>query len=93
MEDIEMFKPHLAKADGFIYDIRTNPGGNTQLAFDIAGYFVKEKTHIGYQVVKKSNDHNDLTEPRALYIKASGMIKLAIFAVQKIYFYPLKNVK
>lgn len=67
-EDLEMFKPHLDKADGFIYDIRTNPGGNAQLAFDIAGRFVKEKTHIGYQVVKKGNGHNDMTEPTPLYI-------------------------
>lgn len=91
MEDIEMFKPHLAKADGFIYDIRTNPGGNTQLAFDIAGHFVKEKTHIGYQVVKKSNDHNDLTEPRALYIKPSkegpdwSDIKTAVLTNRDVY--------
>jgi C-terminal processing protease CtpA/Prc len=67
-EDLEMFKPHIENADGIIYDIRTNPGGNSQLAIDIAGRFVKEKTLVGYDVVKTGKGHNDFSEPVALYI-------------------------
>ena len=67
-EDLEMFKPHIDKADGFIYDIRTNSGGSAQLAFDIAGRFVKEKTLVGYQVAKIGKGYNDLTEPSPLYV-------------------------
>jgi C-terminal processing protease CtpA/Prc len=70
-EDLEMFKPHLEKADGFIYDIRTNPGGSAQLSFNIAGRFVKNKTLVGYQVIKDGKGHNDLTEPSAIYIVPS----------------------
>ena len=70
-EDLEMFKPLLDKADGFIYDIRTNPGGSAQLSFEIAGRFVKEKTLVGYQVLKSGKGHNDLTEPSPLYIVPS----------------------
>ena len=71
-EDLEMFKPLLDKADGFIYDIRTNYGGSAQLAFDIAGRFVKEKTLIGYQVLKSGKGYDDLTEPSPLYIVPSS---------------------
>ena len=67
-EDIEMFQPLIEKSDGFIYDIRTNPGGTAQLALEVAGRFVKEKTLIGYDVVKSGKGYNDLSEPLALYI-------------------------
>ena len=70
-EDLEMFKPHIDKADGFIYDIRTNLGGSAQLAFDIAGRFVKEKTLVVYQILKDGKGYNDMTEPSALYIVPS----------------------
>ena len=68
-EDIEVMQPHIEKADGIIYDIRTNPGGNTQLAFEVAGKFMKERTHIGYSVVKSGKGHNDMTEPTPLYVE------------------------
>lgn len=67
-EDREMFQPLIDKADGIIYDIRTNYGGNAQLAIDIAGRFVKEKTLVGYQAVKTGKGYNDLSEPSALYV-------------------------
>ena len=67
-EDLEMMQPHIVKADGFIYDIRTNPGGNTQLAFDIAGKFIKEKTLVGYDVAKNGKGYNDMTDPAPLYV-------------------------
>jgi hypothetical protein len=67
-EDLKVMQPHIEKADGFIYDIRTNLGGNTQLAFDIAGKFMKEKTHVGYDVVKTGKGYNDMTDPAPLYV-------------------------
>lgn len=67
-EDLQMFKPHLDKADGFIYDIRTNYGGSAQLSFDVAGRFAKEKTLVGYQAVKSGKGHNDITEPSPIYV-------------------------
>ena len=67
-EDLDMFRPLIAESDGFIYDIRTNPGGSAQLALDIAGRFVKEKTQVGYEVVRSGKGYNDLSEPKALYI-------------------------
>lgn len=70
-EDLEMFKPLIDKADGFIYDIRTNPGGSAQLSFEIAGRFVKEKILVGYQVLKSGKGYNDLTEPSPLYVVPS----------------------
>ena len=66
-EDLEMFKPLIENADGFIYDIRTNPGGNAQRAIEMAGRFIKTKTLIGYQAVKTGKGYNDLSEPTALY--------------------------
>lgn len=66
-EDLEMFQPLIAKADGFIYDIRTNPGGTAQYSIDIAGRFIKSKTLIGYQAVKSGKGYNDLSEPSPLY--------------------------
>ena len=66
-EDLEMFKPLIEKADGFIYDIRTNPGGTAQASIDITGRFIKTKTLIGYQAVKTGKGYNDLSEPMALY--------------------------
>ena len=70
-EDLEMFQPLISKADGFIYDIRTNPGGSSQLSVDMAGRFVKEKTRVGYQVLKSGKGYDDLTEPSPLYIVPS----------------------
>ena len=67
-EDLEMFKPLIDKSAGIIYDIRTNPGGNAQLAIEIAGRFVKEKTLVGYQVVKTGKEYNDLSKLLDLYI-------------------------
>ena len=66
-EDVEMFKPLIDKADGFIYDLRTNPGGSAQMAIDITGRFIEEKTLIGYQAVKTGKGYNDLCEPMELY--------------------------
>ena len=66
-EDLEMFQPLIEKADGFIYDIRTNPGGSAQYSIDLTGRFVKTKTLIGYQAVKTGKGYNDLSEPSALY--------------------------
>ncbi len=66
-EDLEMFQPLIEKADGIIYDIRTNPGGNAQLSVNISGRFLKEKTLVGYNVVKTGNGYNDVSEPSALY--------------------------
>lgn len=68
-EDLEMFQPLISKADGFIYDIRTNPGGSSQYSVGMAGRFVKEKTLVGYHVVKTGKGYNDLSEPLALYLK------------------------
>ena len=67
-EDLEMFQPHIDKADGIIYDIRTNFGGSAQLSVDIAGRFTTEKTLVGYQAVKTGKGYDDLTEPTALYV-------------------------
>ena len=67
-EDIEMMLPHIAVADGFIYDIRTNPGGNAQLAHNVAGRFVKEKTLVGYDVVKTGKGYDELSEPTPVYV-------------------------
>lgn len=67
-EDIEMFQPLIAKADGIIYDIRTNPGGSAQLAMEITKRFIEEKTLVGYQIVKNSKDYNDFSEPSPMYV-------------------------
>ena len=67
-EDLEMFQPLIEKSSGIIYDIRTNPGGNAQLSLEVAGRFVNEKTHVGYEVVKYGKGYNDLCEPTPLYI-------------------------
>ena len=66
-EDLEMFQPHIEKADGIIYDIRTNPGGSAQNAIDITGRFINTKTLIGYDVVKTGKEDSDVSEPIALY--------------------------
>ena len=66
-EDLEMFQPLIEKADGFIYDIRTNPGGSAQYSINMTGRFIKEKTLIGYQAVKTGKSYNDLSEPMPLY--------------------------
>lgn len=68
IEDIEMFQPLIDKADGIIYDIRTNPGGSAQLSLEIARRFIKEKTLVGYNIIKNSKDYNDFSEPAPMYI-------------------------
>lgn len=67
-EDLQMFKPHIDKAAGIIYDIRTNPGGSAQLSLTIAGRFVDKKTLVGYDVLKTGKGYNDISEPSELYV-------------------------
>lgn len=72
-EDIEMFLPLISKADGIIYDIRTNPGGSAQLSLDITQRFVKKKTLVGYQAVKSGKGYNDLSELTPMYVLPLGV--------------------
>ena len=71
-EDLAMMQPHVDKADGIIYDIRTNPGGSAQLALNVTGLFVKEKTHVGYESVKLGKAYDDYSEPIPLYVVPAG---------------------
>jgi len=50
---LQMFQDRHAK--GLIIDLRDNPGGDDQLAADLAGFFVKEKKH--YEYVSYYNRH------------------------------------
>lgn len=71
--DLKYINPLVEEADAIIYDIRDNPGGVGMFGLEVAGFFMKEKTHVGYSVVKNGPGHNDFDKPHKLYAEPSDL--------------------
>lgn len=68
-DDYKYIEPFVNKADGIIFDIRCNPGGQGEVGLELASNFVKEETLIGYYASKSGNGHDDFTNLVPLYLK------------------------
>lgn len=59
----------ISDADGIIFDIRDNGGGNGVYGLNLASHFFKGKELVGYHAVKDGPGHNDFGEKKALYVE------------------------
>lgn len=63
---------HFIDSKGLIFDIRDNGGGTLTNCDIIASRFLDEKTHVGYLQYKTGKEHNDFSEPYAIYIEPAA---------------------
>lgn len=59
----------LKDADGIIFDVRDNPGGDVEHCLNLASHFFTSKELVGHTATKSGPGHNDFTEKKALYVK------------------------
>jgi hypothetical protein len=55
----------LQGARQLVVDLRCNPGGNYELALDLAGRFTEQSTAFGFVRIRNGPKHDDLTDPIA----------------------------
>lgn len=70
--DLHYINPVVENADAIIYDIRNNPGGTAMYGIEVAGFFMKEKTLVGYSVLKDGPGYNDFANPKEIYAVPSN---------------------
>jgi len=68
------FEGLKSSADSYIIDLRNNPGGYMDVAFDVAGYFIgssdalKVQQKDGQAVVYKGIDHNEIIDKPTIFL-------------------------
>ena len=65
----------LQSAKQLVVDVRCNPGGNYELALDLAGRFADEPRVFGYVRIRNGPSHDNLTDPIAETIRPTGRRK------------------
>ena len=71
-DDLQYFASLIDEADGFIVDIRDNPGGAGIYGLSFAGHFFSQKTLIGYTARKNGVGHDDFTIPYEVNVEPSS---------------------
>ena len=62
----------LQSAKQLVIDVRCNPGGNYELALDLAGRFTDQTSVFGYVRIRNGPKHDDLTDPIAEMLRPTG---------------------
>ncbi|HEY6827447.1 MAG TPA: S41 family peptidase [Gemmatimonadaceae bacterium] len=62
----------LQSAKQLVIDVRCNPGGNYELALDLAGRFTDQTGVFGYVRIRNGPKHDDLTDPIAEMLRPTG---------------------
>ncbi len=62
----------LQSAKQIVVDIRCNPGGNYELALDLAGRFTDQSLVFGYVRIRNGPSHDNLTDPIAETLRPTG---------------------
>jgi peptidase S41-like protein/tricorn protease-like protein len=65
----------LQAAKQLVLDMRSNPGGNYELALDLAGRFTDQSRVFGYVRIRNGPKHDDLTDPIAETLRPTGRRK------------------
>jgi C-terminal processing protease CtpA/Prc len=65
----------LQGAKQLVVDVRCNPGGNYELAVDLAGRFTDESRVFGYVRIRNGPSHDNLTDPIAETLRPTGKHK------------------
>lgn len=58
-----------------VVDLRSNPGGNYELALDIAGRFTDQPRVFGFVRIRNGPSHDNLTDPIAETLRPTGRRK------------------
>ena len=58
----------LKDADGIIFDVRDNPGGDVEHCLNLASHFFTSKELVGHTATKSGPGHSDFTEKKSLYV-------------------------
>jgi len=83
-DDFDAAFERFRAAPALIVDVRMNPGGNDQLAFDIAGRFARSSVNTGFVTFRNRPAHSDFgpAMPRVLNPRGaweySGAVQLLI---------------
>jgi C-terminal processing protease CtpA/Prc len=67
----------LQDAKQLVIDIRCNPGGNYELALDLAGRFVEQPIVFGFVRIRNGPSHDNLTDPISETLRPTGRRKFA----------------
>ena len=62
----------LQSAKRLVIDVRCNPGGNYELALDLAGRFTDQTSTFGYVRIRNGPKHDDFTDPIAEMLRPTG---------------------
>ena len=65
----------LQNAKQLVIDVRSNPGGNYELALDLAGRFTDQPRTFGYVRIRNGPSHSDLTAPLPETVRPTGKRK------------------
>ena len=65
----------LQSAKQLVIDLRCNPGGNYELALDLAGRFTEQSRVFGYVRIRNGPKHDDLTAPITETLRPTGARK------------------
>lgn len=65
----------LRSAKQLVIDVRDNPGGNYELALDLAGRFTDQARVFGYVRIRNGPKHDDLTDPIEETLRPTGQRK------------------
>lgn len=65
----------LQNAKQLVIDVRCNPGGNYELALDLAGRFTDQPLVFGYVRIRNGPKHDDLTNPIEETLRPTGKRK------------------
>jgi Peptidase family S41/Tricorn protease C1 domain len=76
-DDFDAAFERYRNAPQLILDVRMNPGGDDQLAFQIAGRFAHGPVISGYVKVRNGPSHHDFTAPTARVVNPRGAWQFA----------------
>ncbi|HEV8216539.1 MAG TPA: S41 family peptidase [Gemmatimonadaceae bacterium] len=65
----------LEGASRLVLDLRCNPGGNYELALDVAGRFTEQSRDFGFVRIRNGPKHDDLTDPITETLRPTGKRK------------------
>ena len=65
----------LQGATQLVVDLRSNPGGNYELALDLAGRFTEQSRPFGFVRIRNGPKHDDLTDPIDETLRPAGKRK------------------
>ena len=70
--DVDAALERFRSSPALIIDVRMNPGGNDQLAFEVAGRFTQRSVNVGYVRFRSGPSHSDFGPPMQRVLNPRG---------------------